>query len=83
MLCSLVQHIVGCLLEFAPAIHVVDVLGDVRLAVGGRVLRWALLLGGRMLVHNHPLGASSVFLGRRAVSLVSALSSGGVRLCKV
>ena len=64
---SLVEHLLGRLFEFTATVHVADVLGCVRLAVAGRELGGALLLGCSVLV---TLGAGSVLLGRCAISLV-------------
>ena len=67
---SLVEHLLGRLFEFTAAVHVADVLGCVHLAVAGCELGGALLLGCSVLVNDHALGAGSVLLGRRAISLV-------------
>ena len=65
---SLVEHLLGCLLELTAAVHVADILGGCSTGtVGCGILSWSIVL----LINDHALGACSVFLRSGTISLIT------------
>ena len=78
---SLVEHLLGCLLELAAAVHVADILGGCcTCTVGCAILSWRLLLSIVLLIKNHTLSTWSVFLRSCTISLITfSMSLGSSR----
>ena len=72
---SLVEHLLGRLLEFAAAVHLILLVGGGRSAVCSGVVGGRLLLGGRVLVRDHALGADGILFGSCAETLVALATS--------
>jgi hypothetical protein len=71
---SLVEHLLGGLLEFASTVELL-LVGGSRATVSSGVLRGRLLLGGSVLVYNHSLGAGCIFFGCSTKALITFASS--------